>query len=197
MEDMQQDRLLISGKDGYIMAIVLTNGKYYITHSNTGKVIKVTDIEQAQDFYSVEKAIRQKNKSPGKCKGYYYMDTSIEILEEIEENIKEKKKVKRKSFTQKERLIVYNKTKGYCYLCGEFVDYNSFEIEHNIPISKGGTNVLENLFCACHSCNIIKHDIYPEDFMEKISKIYLFQMGKKYESSLKWKFLHKLLLRLE
>lgn len=39
------------------MAILLTNGKYYIAHNRTGAVIKVSDIEQAQDFYSVERAI--------------------------------------------------------------------------------------------------------------------------------------------
>ena len=57
------------------MAILLTNGKCYIAHDKRGKVIKVTDIEQAQDFYSVERAINQRNKTPGKCGGYYYIDT--------------------------------------------------------------------------------------------------------------------------
>ena len=57
------------------MAILLTNGKFYIAHNRTGAVIKVTDIEQAQDFYSVERAINQRNKTPGKCAGYYYIDT--------------------------------------------------------------------------------------------------------------------------
>ena len=57
------------------MAILLTNGKYYIAHNRTGAVIKVADIEHAQDFYSVERAINQRNKTPGKCAGYYYIDT--------------------------------------------------------------------------------------------------------------------------
>ena len=52
------------------MAILLTNGKYYIAHNRTGAVIKVADIEQAQDFYSVERAINQRNRTPGKCAGY-------------------------------------------------------------------------------------------------------------------------------
>ncbi len=62
-----------------IMAIVLTNGKYFITHNKTGAVIKVSDISQAQDFYSIERAIAQKNKAPGKCAGYYYIDTNIDV----------------------------------------------------------------------------------------------------------------------
>ncbi len=39
------------------MAILLTNGKFYIAHNRTGAVIKVADIEQAQDFYSVERRL--------------------------------------------------------------------------------------------------------------------------------------------
>ena len=48
------------------MAILLTNGKFYIAHNRAGTVIKVADIEQAQDFYSVERAINQRNRTPGK-----------------------------------------------------------------------------------------------------------------------------------
>ena len=100
---------------------------------------------------------------------------------------------KRKSFTKDERIKIYRKTKGHCYLCGEFVDFDSYEIEHKVPLSKGGTNDLSNLFCSCHTCNLIKHDIYPEDFMEKISKIFMYQMRIKNRKCLKWKVLHKVL----
>ena len=63
------------------MAILLTNGTHYIAHNKSGTIIKVTDIDQAQDFYSVERAIHLKNKSPSKTKGYYYIDTSINDAE--------------------------------------------------------------------------------------------------------------------
>ena len=59
------------------MAIVLTNGEYYIAHNRSGAIIKVANINQAQDFHSVERAIAQKNRSPRKMKSYYYIDTSI------------------------------------------------------------------------------------------------------------------------
>lgn len=48
------------------MAFVLTNGTYFISHNKRGGIIKVTQIEQAQDFYSLEKAINQLKKTPGK-----------------------------------------------------------------------------------------------------------------------------------
>lgn len=54
-------------------------------------------------------------------------------------------------------------------------------------------NPIYNLFCSCHTCNLIKHDIYPQDFMEKISKIFMFQMRIKNKKFLKWRIIHKVL----
>ena len=39
-----------------------------------------------------------------------------------------------------------------CYLCGEIAD----TIDHVIPISRGGTNDIENLRPACYDCNMRK-----------------------------------------
>ena len=179
------------------MAILLTNGTRYIAHSDTGAVIKVQEIEQAQDFHSAERAIHQRNKTPGKCSsGYYILNTDTGERTELK-NIpipkKKKKKstVKRKSFSPNERKIIYRKTKGHCYLCGEFVDFDSFEVEHKVPLSKGGTNNLNNLFCSCHCCNTIKHDIYPQDFMDKISQIFMYQMQIRNRNNLKWRIINR------
>ena len=106
------------------MAILLTNGKCYIAHSKRGKVIKVTDIEQAQDFYSVERAINQRNKTPGKCAGYYYIDTE-----------KYKSKIKRKNYSDEERKIIYNKSGQCCELCGERLLFEDMTLDHIIPLS--------------------------------------------------------------
>ena len=74
-----------------------------------------------------------------------------------------------------------------------FFDWSKPSLDHIIPVSKGGTNDFSNVFCSCHICNTIKHDIYPEDFMERISKIFLYQMEKKSGNSIKWKIIHRLL----
>lgn len=178
------------------MAIVLTNGTYYIAHDAVGAIIKVTDISQAQDFYSVERAIKQKQKCPGKCRNYYYIDTDIVVdNEEINKQLDKpvKSKCKRKSFSRIERLQIYRKTEGHCYLCGDFVDFEFFEAEHKIPLAKGGTNDLDNIFCSCHSCNTIKRDIYPADLIEKVNKIFLYQMKQKYKNKFKWKIMYAIL----
>lgn len=171
------------------MAVLLTDGKNYIAHSNSGAVMAVSDIKKAQDFRTEERAMRQKDKAPVKCAGFYCIDTDRdEIAIPAQES-----KAKRKRFSVKDRKEVYRKTEGHCYLCGEFVDFDSFEVEHLIPVSKGGDNDFNNLFPACHCCNAIKHDVYPKEFMEKISQIFLYQMEKKYGDSIDWKVAHRLL----
>lgn len=164
----------------------------YIGYSDTGKVIHVDKLENAYRFNTPNEARNARKKASKKMAYFHvYMIMSNGKLEKVSANTP-----KRKSFTKEERIKIYRKTKGRCYLCGEFVDFNSYEIEHKVPLSKGGTNNLSNLFCSCHICNLIKHDIYPEDFMEKISKIFMFQMRIKNRNCLKWKILHKVLKKM-
>ena len=40
------------------MAVVLTNGEYYISHDNrTGGIVKTSNVEEAQVFYSCNTAM--------------------------------------------------------------------------------------------------------------------------------------------
>ena len=167
------------------MAILLTNGKYYIAHNRTGAVIKVADIEQAQDFYSVERAINQSNRTPGKCAGYYYIDTE-----------KYKAKIKRKNYSNEERKIIYNKSGGRCELCGRKILLEDMTIDHITPLAMGGEDDVENLSCTCYPCNLFKGNILPSDFMERITDIFLYQMEKQHKDRVKWKIVHKMLNKM-
>lgn len=168
-----------------IMAILLTNGKCYIAHDKRGKVIKVTDIEQAQDFYSVERAINQRNRTPGKCAGYYYIDTE-----------KYKAKIKRRSYSDEERKIIYNKSGGRCELCGQRLLLRNMTLDHIVPLSMGGEDSMENLQTACYACNQFKSNILPDDFMDRIIKIFLYQTENKCSKDMKLKIIHKLVKAL-
>jgi 5-methylcytosine-specific restriction endonuclease McrA len=45
-----------------------------------------------------------------------------------------------------------------CQLCGCDLDESTVGIDHIVPVSKGGTNAIENLQPLCHSCNSRKSD---------------------------------------
>ena len=46
---------------------------------------------------------------------------------------------------------------GYCLARQEYIPW-TLEIEHIVPRSKGGIDKEENLWLACHSCNLHKSD---------------------------------------
>ncbi len=69
---------------------------------------------------------------------------------------------------------IYDKTGGYCAYCGKklaFVNYGiqgaraNWEVDHDIPISRGGANEFKNLVAACFICNRSKGDLTGKEFM--------------------------------
>jgi hypothetical protein len=46
---------------------------------------------------------------------------------------------------------------GYCLTRQEYVPW-ALEIEHIVPQSQGGSDDEDNLWLACHSCNLFKSD---------------------------------------
>jgi 5-methylcytosine-specific restriction endonuclease McrA len=51
------------------------------------------------------------------------------------------------------RLEIYQRDGGRCHLCGHHVSGTDFEIDHLIPLSRGGTHSRVNVAIAHGSCN--------------------------------------------
>lgn len=69
---------------------------------------------------------------------------------------------------------VYDKTNGYCEYCGKKIHFQnygipdatgSWEIDHLIPVSRGGSDGIQNLFPACTFCNRSKQDMTGSEFI--------------------------------
>lgn len=173
------------------MAIYLTNGTCYISHSKTGAIIKVQTMEEAQDFYSVERAIAQTKKAPGKCKGYYFVDTTSTYP------VMRRKKKNRKHYSEDVRKMIYNKVDGRCVLCDRKILYKDMTLDHVVPLAAmGGADEVENLACTCFTCNQFRGSILSDDFMERITQIFFYQINKKNCNNWKWKIIRKILLKL-
>lgn len=65
---------------------------------------------------------------------------------------------KRKSISKKLRFEVFKRDKFTCVYCGATAPDVLLHIDHIEPVSKGGSNAIENLCCACMSCNQGKSD---------------------------------------
>jgi len=53
-----------------------------------------------------------------------------------------------------------------CYYCGCELKYNTpFEVhlDHYVPISKGGTHIIDNVVWSCKTCNLKKNDTLPTE----------------------------------
>ena len=51
-----------------------------------------------------------------------------------------------------------------CYLCGEPIIFGDDNIEHKIPVSRGGTNSYDNLDIAHKACNLKKRTQTVEEY---------------------------------
>lgn len=64
---------------------------------------------------------------------------------------------------------------GKCYYCkaallnasGEVL----FQVDHKLPISRGGLHIPENICCACPSCNLRKHAKTEEQFLTELRSL--------------------------
>lgn len=55
-----------------------------------------------------------------------------------------------------------------CYLCLKSIEFGKDALEHNIPLSRGGTNEKENLEIAHKGCNSRKKDLTAEEYFKKM-----------------------------
>ena len=65
-------------------------------------------------------------------------------------------KCHRKQFSAAVRGRIYSKYNGICQICGKPVNRAEMSVDHIIPLSKGGTNLEDNLQLSHDFCNKMK-----------------------------------------
>ena len=82
------------------------------------------------------------------------------------------KTIKRKPIPKNMREKLYFKYLGHCAYCGQPIDYKDMQVDHFAPVYLFGDNIkLENLKCACRSCNHYKSTYTLAKFREQLSLI--------------------------
>jgi 5-methylcytosine-specific restriction endonuclease McrA len=62
-----------------------------------------------------------------------------------------------------------------CFYCQEILDCATWQVDHFIPLSKGGSSLITNLVPSCRECNMMKSDLLYDQMVKlarKIVKIY-------------------------
>ena len=85
-------------------------------------------------------------------------DITLESIfpSEFAKNKKENKKIDKESrdpISPKLRFEVFRRDKFCCQYCGAAGPKVELEIDHKIPVSRGGTDDIDNLKTACFKCN--------------------------------------------
>lgn len=188
------------------MSYVITNGEYYIKYLHRAQITK--DIEESYKFETIDLAKEILQAAPNILKDYYVYNLKtqrkcwrIMTEEELEELRARKKikrtksgKIKRKTYSPDVKKLLYIKADGKCELCGKKILLDDMTIDHVKPLSMGGEDDVSNLACVCLPCNVFKGNILPENFIDRINDIFLYQTEKKTKHPLKWKIVHRLLL---
>ena len=119
--------------------IIKTN----INGERLNKKIKYFSEEQILDIIK-KLANREYNYN---YKYYFYKDQDIwEAIERIE----------RSKVTNKLRFYIYKRDGYRCKCCGRSGTKTDLEIDHIIPIAKGGKSKIDNLQTLCRKCNKMK-----------------------------------------
>ena len=177
------------------MAIVITNGTFYITVGNNA-FCKTPNISEAQKFFSVNRAVRKMRKHPNKFVGYYLYDTTESVYRNPIPQMKQKENG-RIRYSEEERRRLYNDADGKCALCGKKVSYKAIHLDHIVPLGADGTDTLDNLQVCCPSCDTIKRE-WPEDKLQQKAKdLYLHHMDKLHGSDPRWNLIRKQIEELE
>jgi len=67
------------------------------------------------------------------------------------------------TFTVDEWKLKIEEYNNLCAYCGEDLG-DKATVDHDIPLSRGGLNNIENLVPACMKCNITKHSKTGDEF---------------------------------
>ena len=194
------------------MAIVITNGTKYITYNENGGTMTTHKIENAFQFKNVNEAVKGMKKAERKTRKYYVYDTETQYVlwkwmteEEIEEmriNQSDRGSIiskgkhgrgKRKTYSKNTRKLIYLNAGGRCELCGRKILLDDMTIDHVKPLSMGGEDDVSNLACTCLPCNVFKGNILPENFLNRINDIFMYQTEKNTKHKILWRITRKLL----
>jgi 5-methylcytosine-specific restriction endonuclease McrA len=111
-----------------------------------------------QEYYQKNKnEIREKQKKYRQTnKNYIYL-----------RNRKRRNLLSGSNIAPQEIKDLIKNSNSRCHYCNSSQE---IQIDHYIPLSKGGSHNINNLVVACKECNLAKKDKLPEDWLKIINK---------------------------
>lgn len=81
------------------------------------------------------------------------------IPRQFSTSAKQRSTSKRRTVSKKIRFLILERDGYRCCLCGRTAKETKLEVDHKVPVAKGGTDSLNNLWTLCIDCNKGKSDL--------------------------------------
>lgn len=130
---------------------------------HTKFICKECRAEQKRKYY-------RKHIEDGKQWGVPHRNRPLFIRLALNANKSSKKRGELNKVTAEE-LENYLGYPTMCYLCGSELSIDNIVMEHIKPISKGGTNTIDNLAYSHQLCNLIKFTYTKEELKNILTKM--------------------------
>ena len=95
-------------------------------------------------------------------------DRMIELSRVSKQRYRARKAAVGGTFNADDIGIMLTNQKGRCWWCGKKTLAKGYQIDHRIPLSKGGDNNPSNLVLACPTCNRRKLSKLPHEFCGRL-----------------------------
>lgn len=154
---------------GLLKSLRITEDKYIEIENELIEKMKETEPPDSFDLdYTV---IYQTPKGSKTYTDTYHASSEslLSYFEKIDEinRYKESAQYQRRLITLKRRTEIIAKDHGRCCLCGRSAkDGVQLDVDHFIPVSKGGKSTDDNLWTLCHDCNLGKSNYTIEELQE-------------------------------
>lgn len=144
--------------------IKASNQRYY---QNNKELHDAKSLQYFKDHPEVKKAIeaRYRRNHSDKCNesNQRWLNKNPEKKREYSQRRKARKQNAVGQFNAEDIQTLYVSQQGKCWWC-ECELNGKYEIDHRIPLSRGGTNNANNLCLTCRTCNRSKNDKLPHEW---------------------------------
>lgn len=135
------------------------NSFYKDSRSSDGKqsVCKICQNKQRSDSYKLHRALGD---------SVYWDGRAMSINARVKHRHKCKDKI-----TGEQLYLKFRQQKKKCFYCGRRLNHKDVVVDHVLPLSKGGDNVIQNVVISCAICNRIKDNLTVVEFKSYMKRI--------------------------